>query len=200
MFNNPFLKWILKGLNGIPVFRSSEEKSRLRENKNSFKDCIDILKKGETVLIFAEGITIHDWEIKPIKSGPARLLWDAMQDEELHKNLTILPITINYNQFTHAGKHIHLFAGEPIENLRPSSLEKYGEWNTRLKIKVREDLKKIAFVFSSPIKDEMTIWKSFMTNADQFQKNKNKRPETINRLITELNLNNSENSMHWVQE
>lgn len=203
MFNNFFLKWILIGLNGIPVYRHSEEKTRLRENQNSFDQCIDILKKNGTIMIFAEGITIHDWEIKPIKSGPARLIWDALQNEELKQRLTIIPIGINYNQYNHAGKHVYLFAGEPISNIGPELFEKYGEWKNRLKLRVREELRKISFVFSNPDKNKMTIWKSILTNVKQFQSDHCKTLETITQLKSQIIFEESGKknlSGKWIQE
>lgn len=203
MFKNFFLKWILKGLNGIPVYRHTEEKNRLRENQTSFNQCIDILKNNGTILIFAEGITIHDWEIKPIKSGPARLIWDALKDVELKERLTIIPIGINYNQYNHAGKHVYLFAGEPINNISPKPIEKYGEWKNRLKLCVREELRKISFVFSYPDKNSLTIWKSLLTNIKQFQPDHCKTLETINHLKTQISvagLFNKNLSGKWIQQ
>ena len=186
MFHKPFLHWVLRGLNGIPVFRHTEEKTRLRENHKTFDQCIEVLKSNGTILIFAEGATIHDWEIKPIKSGPARLIWDAWQHDDLQKNLKIIPVSINYNQYKHAGKHVYIFSGEPLTQTRPEPNEHYGAWKNRLKLSIREALREISFLYNHTGKNEMTLWRSLLTNAEQFQKDSCKTIESINQIKSEI--------------
>ncbi len=61
-FKNPWVAKILRGLNMIPVYRISEGKDNLENNADTFEQCIDVLKRNETLLIFSEGICINEWK------------------------------------------------------------------------------------------------------------------------------------------
>lgn len=182
MFRKPLLGWILKALKGIPVYRETEDKLMLRENTQTFEDCIKILKNNGSILLFAEGYTVHNWEIKPIKSGPARLIWDAFQDTELRDRLSVIPVGLTYNQYQKIGKHIYLNAGEPLKQIHPDENESYGQWKIRLKLKVREALRNLAFNFEVHPKENIPFWRMVVSCANQLHSDKHSTVPWLNSL------------------
>ena len=112
MFNNPLFRLLLKGLHGIPVYRRSEEKEKLRENFNSIDLCRNILKRGGIIIIFSEGITLHDWKLKPLKSGTAKIVQHALHDPQLASTLRVVPVGLTYSNYEHPGKTLIVQAGE----------------------------------------------------------------------------------------
>src|SRR5690606_28229192 len=87
MFNNRLFKFLLKYLNGIPIYRISEERDKLRDNFSSIAYCKSVLQQNGIIIIFAEGVTLHDWELKPIKSGPSKIISHALTDDRLKETL-----------------------------------------------------------------------------------------------------------------
>lgn len=86
MFNHPLFRKFLLALNGLPIFREAEEKYKLRENFNVIRHCIDILKTNGIIIIFPDGITMHDWTLRLPKSGLAQIIWAAKEYPKWNKN------------------------------------------------------------------------------------------------------------------
>lgn len=114
MFNNKLFKILLNRLNGIPVYRSSEEKGKLRENFNTIEHCKKILKNNGIIIIFAEGQTLHDWNIKPIKSGVSKIVRHAINDEQLRTKLAVVPVGLTYSDYKHPAKTIIIQTGDSL--------------------------------------------------------------------------------------
>ena len=114
MFNRPLFRKFLLSLNGIPIFRLSEEKNKLRENFNTIRDCINILNSNGIIIIFHDGVTLHDWRLKPPKSGLAKIISHAKEYPELIKKLQIVPFGITYNNFDSLYKTVILESGLPF--------------------------------------------------------------------------------------
>ncbi len=182
IFRMPLIGGILKALKGIPIFRQTEDSTRLRENRQTFEECVRVLKNNGSILLFAEGFTEHKWEIKPIKSGPARLIWDALQEDELRDKLSVIPVGITYNQYQKIGKHIYLNAGEPLQQIIPEKDESYGVWKTKLKHQVREAIRKLAFHFEVHPKKNIPFWRIVLSCAKQLHSDKHSTVNWLNNL------------------
>ena len=131
MFNKPVIRRLLKWLNGIPVYRIIEEKHKLRENLKSFEYCKKILQQNGVILFFGEGKTVHDWNLKPMRSGLTRLLDIAMEDALLKKQLKIIPAAVNYSKYQCLLKAIHIDVGPALQNWQPNDEEPYAAWKKR---------------------------------------------------------------------
>lgn len=113
-FGNPFFARLLRMLNLIPIYRISEGKENLENNRQTFDECIDIFKSGGTVLIFSEGISINEWGLRPLKKGTARLAsmcWDEFGVDDM----VVQPVGLNYNSYTALPKHVYVQYGNEIE-------------------------------------------------------------------------------------
>ena len=109
VFKKAWAAKLLKSLNILPVYRTSEGVENLNENYKTFDACIEIFKKGGIVLIFSEGLCQNEWHFRPLKKGTARL---AIAAWEQNIPLRILPTALNYSSFKQYGKNMHIFFGE----------------------------------------------------------------------------------------
>lgn len=111
IFKKPIVRKILSSLFMLPIHRLSEGKEHLGGNDETFSNCIDLFKKGEVVLIFSEGICMHQTKLLPLKKGTARLAQQAWNEEI---DVTIIPIGITYSSFFNFGKINNMNIGKGI--------------------------------------------------------------------------------------
>lgn len=133
-FKKPLISKFLKLIHLIPIFRISEGISNLAKNTETFNDCISLLKKGETILIFSEGNCVNEWKLRSLKKGTARLALMAI--EAGIENLKIQPANLNYASFTNVPKNIVLnfnkeFEASKINYFKESDY--YTNFNSALK-------------------------------------------------------------------
>jgi 1-acyl-sn-glycerol-3-phosphate acyltransferase len=107
-FKNDFSIKLLKSLNILPVYRQSDDPSKLHVNYDTFAQCRSIFKKNGIVLMFSEGLSINEWKLRSLKKGTARLAFSSWEEGI---NLTVLPVGINYSSFDSIGKNIHVNFG-----------------------------------------------------------------------------------------
>lgn len=108
-FRKPLAKKILSKMFMIPIYRLSEGKEYVGENDVTFQRCLELFRKGEVVLIFGEGICLHQQHILPLKKGAARLAKTAW---DVGIPLQILPIGIKYHSFTQAPLFVQIKIGQ----------------------------------------------------------------------------------------
>ncbi|MCC7378434.1 MAG: 1-acyl-sn-glycerol-3-phosphate acyltransferase [Chitinophagaceae bacterium] len=111
VFKNKFAHTLLKSLNMLPVYRTSEGVENLEHNYSTFAACKEIFKQNGIVLIFSEGKCVNEWHLRPLKKGTARLALSSWDDGI---PLKVLPTGINYQQFHCYDKEVHLFFGTII--------------------------------------------------------------------------------------
>ncbi|RYU96038.1 1-acyl-sn-glycerol-3-phosphate acyltransferase [Emticicia agri] len=112
VFKKPLAKKILSSLYMMPMYRLSEGKEYLGDNDETFRKCIELFRQGEIVLIFSEGLCIHQTKLLPLKKGTGRLAQKAW-DEQI--DVTVVPVTITYNNFNKFGKIVKVNIGEALQ-------------------------------------------------------------------------------------
>ncbi len=110
-FKKPWHNTLLKMLNMIPIYRLSEGKENLHLNEKTFQRSQEILAQGGIVLIFIEGLCVHEYKLRPFKKGAARI---AMNCFSAYIPLKILPLGINYSSFTKMGVEVDIHAGKLV--------------------------------------------------------------------------------------
>ncbi len=123
VFKKNWAKTLLSSLFMLPVHRLSEGKEHLNGNDETFRQCIELFRKGEIVLIFAEGICKHQTHLLPIKKGASRLAQQAWNEGI---DLKIIPVGISYNSFDVFGKIINYNIGNEIKNSDFESISEDG--------------------------------------------------------------------------
>jgi 1-acyl-sn-glycerol-3-phosphate acyltransferase len=119
-FTKKHHRFLLGLLNMIPVYRLKEGKQFLHLNEFSFNESIQLLSKGEAILIFIEGICINSHQLQPFKKGASRILAGAHQ-KNIFPHIHITGIA--YNQLMGIGKKVNICISElllsnPITNAK----------------------------------------------------------------------------------
>ncbi len=112
VFKKPWAKKALTSLYMMPMYRLSEGKEYLGDNDDTFKKCIELFRQGEIVLIFSEGLCVHQKQLLPLKKGTGRLAQKAWGD---NMDVTVVPVTITYNNFDKFGKIVKVNIGEALQ-------------------------------------------------------------------------------------
>jgi 1-acyl-sn-glycerol-3-phosphate acyltransferase len=110
-FRNKKHEKLLRWLNLLPVYRTSEGVENLEHNYTTFEACKEILEKDGIVMIFSEGRCINEWHLRPLKKGTARLAISAWQDGI---DLAVVPVGFNYSAFRSFGNNVFINFGQPL--------------------------------------------------------------------------------------
>jgi 1-acyl-sn-glycerol-3-phosphate acyltransferase len=112
VFRNGLVRFVLRRLQMIPVYRIRDGKDKLSLNESSFRQSRHALRKGRHVLIFAEGFCNHQTTLQPLKKGAARILLQSWMEGV---PVQMMPFWIRYDSFTDFAKEIDLMAGDPFD-------------------------------------------------------------------------------------
>ena len=165
MFNNPVFRVLLKFLNGIPVYRVSEEKEKLRQNFATIDLCRNILKKGGIIIVFSEGITRHEWKLKPLKSGTAKIVHYALGTEELRYTLQVVPVGLTYSDYEHPAKTLIIQTGEIFYPGRISYNRQTGAWKQEFNTQLFQKLAPLVPALETSNEKAKNIWHAIVTNV-----------------------------------
>lgn len=111
-FNKGWADRLLRKLQLLPVYRTSEGVENLGHNYATFDACRETFLRNGIVLIFSEGRCENEWHLRPLKKGTARL---AVTSWEKGIPLKVVPTVLNYSSFRKFGKEVHVCFGAPIE-------------------------------------------------------------------------------------
>ncbi len=103
---------VLRRINLLPVYRTSEGVENLENNYTTFEACKEVFRQKGIVIIFSEGRCINEWHLRPLKKGTARLATSSWEEEI---EVTVLPVGFNYNTFRNFGKNVIINFGEPLK-------------------------------------------------------------------------------------
>lgn len=104
---------ILQSLNMIPIFRLRDGIRTMEKNVEAFEQCIEILKQGKAIQIFAEGEHHLERRITPLKKGFAHIILGTLQKYP-DLNIYIVPVGINYNSHLNFPSSTSIYYGQPI--------------------------------------------------------------------------------------
>lgn len=95
LFKGGILSWFLKSLHMIPVYRR-QDSSDTAQNLETFKAACAILEENESVVIFPEGTSSERRVLLPLKTGAARIAFQAEVANNFKLGVQIQPISIVY--------------------------------------------------------------------------------------------------------
>jgi 1-acyl-sn-glycerol-3-phosphate acyltransferase len=113
-FKNKYARKLLHASHMIPVYRLSEGKENITKNLETFNACQTIFNNRGRVLIFAEGLSQNNWQLRPLKKGAARLAQQAWQNSNT-VNTEVIPVGLTYQHYKGAGKSLIINFGTPIK-------------------------------------------------------------------------------------
>lgn len=84
-----FQGWLIKRLGAFPV--------DLKQPKvSSFRCAIELLEAGKKLVMFPEGGIVRDQQLRPLKTGLARLVLQAEENTQRDLKIPIVPIALHY--------------------------------------------------------------------------------------------------------
>ena len=108
----PATKWILSSFNMIPIYRIRDGFSSLSKNEAIFETIKDLLLQDKRILIFPEGNHHHTHFLRPVSKGVSRIAFNSQLVNK--KDITVVPVGLNYFSHTRSGRKLILNYGKPI--------------------------------------------------------------------------------------
>lgn len=113
---HPMLMWFFKGTHQIPIFRFVDKGGykNLKNNKDTFSRCYDVLSKNGAILIFSEGSTRLGKTVRPLQKGTAKMAF-GLVDSNPDLDPVIVPVGFTYSKPNHWNGDVMINIGEAIE-------------------------------------------------------------------------------------
>lgn len=110
----PPLRPFLRMAQVIPVYRKQDEGVDTSKNQETFARCYEELRDGGMIAMFPEGISHHEPDLQPLKTGAARI---ALEAEERHGPLEtkIVPVGLIWQDKGKFRSRVLVEIGQPFE-------------------------------------------------------------------------------------
>ncbi len=115
LFRHPFLNWFLNTFYCIPIARPQDAGGQPLANESAFDRATDFLAAGGCLYIAAEGTSFMERRLRPLKTGAARIAFDAEQRNGFRLGLQIIPVGINYSAANEFRSRVVMNIGSPIQ-------------------------------------------------------------------------------------
>jgi 1-acyl-sn-glycerol-3-phosphate acyltransferase len=121
LWGNPFGRLAMRAFGSIPVYRAHEAGARAADvsrNDESFARCRAALARGEALALFPEGHSHSDPQLRPLKTGAARIALSAEReaaDAGGRLGVVVVPVGLFYEHKANFRSRVLLQVGEPIE-------------------------------------------------------------------------------------
>ena len=131
LMDNVFLRWLFPVIGVVPLRRVSDEMKKQSADKvdparntSAFESILDVLEKGEMILIFPEGISHSNPQLAPLKTGASRIALEA-RDKRGIRNLQIIPLGLSFEDKGNPGTAVLAEVGEPLlmDNIENHSVD-----------------------------------------------------------------------------
>jgi 1-acyl-sn-glycerol-3-phosphate acyltransferase len=117
LFRNPFSRLAMDAFGSIPIHRAKESGARAADasrNDESFARCRAELAAGGALALFPEGVSHSDPQLRPLKTGAARIALSAEAEHDGTLGVTIVPVGLYYERKALFRSSVLLVVGEPI--------------------------------------------------------------------------------------
>ncbi len=112
LFANPIGRLAMTAFGSIPVYRAHEGDTG--RNEATFALCRAELAGGGVLALFPEGTSHSDPQMRPLKTGAARIALSAEAEHDGRLGVTLVPVGLSYERKTLFRSSVLLVVGEPI--------------------------------------------------------------------------------------
>ncbi|HVY39807.1 MAG TPA: lysophospholipid acyltransferase family protein [Polyangia bacterium] len=115
LFGNPLGRLAMNAFGSIPIHRPGESSpAAVARNEESFARCRAELAAGGVLALFPEGTSHSDPQLRPLKTGAARIALSAEAEADGRLGVTIVPVGLAYERKTQFRSSVLLVVGEPL--------------------------------------------------------------------------------------
>jgi 1-acyl-sn-glycerol-3-phosphate acyltransferase len=114
VFQKEFVKKIFNIFKMTPVYRFRDGFSTLRKNDEVIDNCIQLLSRGEAIVIFGEGNHDEHWRLRSLQKGFARIAIAAEEKNNWALGVKIIPVGIQYDSHSKFRSRVLVSFGEAI--------------------------------------------------------------------------------------
>lgn len=114
LFRNPVAGWLLRQLYCIPIERYQDTGGKPLDNAASFDQATKHLTGKGCLYVAPEGSSFVERRLRKLKTGTARIAFDAEKRNNWQLGLTILPTGLNYTDPTKFRSELLVVFGNPI--------------------------------------------------------------------------------------
>jgi len=116
-FKNKIAAYLLNKVHAIAIYRVRDKVDSKKLNEDVFDSCLQLFKKNKTILIFPEGSHSVKRQIRSLRAGFTRMTIDYLKANP-KKDLTIIPVGLNYDNTVNYAKKVHVIYGKPLKTRR----------------------------------------------------------------------------------
>ncbi len=145
-FNTPLKRKLLHALGMIPINRKADNAVNGVNNKDSFEACYKVLEAGGVLVIFPEGTSFLERQLRELKTGSARIALEVDRRNGGKLPVQIIPVGLNYIDADRFRGKVKVRIGKPIyitSNLRTAYLEHQGLAAKALTTQFRTELARV---------------------------------------------------------
>ncbi len=113
LFHMFFIGWCLRQLDALPVYRLRDNADP-KQNRKTFDDARALLSRGGSIALFPEGTSHSDPQLKPLKTGAARIALGAAAAPQ-NLPLRIVPVGLTYSKKQTFRSEALVCVGEPFD-------------------------------------------------------------------------------------
>jgi glycerol-3-phosphate O-acyltransferase / dihydroxyacetone phosphate acyltransferase len=117
LFRNPISRLVMEAFGSIPIYRAHESGARggdASRNDASFARCRAELAAGGAMALFPEGVSHSDPQLRPLKTGAARIALSTEAEHDGGLGVTLVPVGLYYERKSLFRSSVLLVVGEPI--------------------------------------------------------------------------------------
>jgi 1-acyl-sn-glycerol-3-phosphate acyltransferase len=117
LFGNPLGRLAMAAFGSIPVYRPHDPGARAKDvsrNDETFARCRAALAAGEALALFPEGTSHSDPQLRPLKTGAARIVLSAEAEHDGALGVTVVPVGLYYERKARFRSRVLLVVGEPL--------------------------------------------------------------------------------------
>jgi glycerol-3-phosphate O-acyltransferase / dihydroxyacetone phosphate acyltransferase len=118
LFGNPASRLAMDAFGSIPIYRAHESGARgadASRNDASFARCRAELAAGGALALFPEGVSHSDSQLRPLKTGAARIALSAEAEHDGKLGVKLVPVGLYYERKVLFRSSVLLVVGEPID-------------------------------------------------------------------------------------
>ncbi len=115
LFRNPIVAGLLAKLHVIPVERRQDSPTDAVQNDETFRRAAAVLESRGALALFPEGVSRAERKISPLKTGAARIAFQAESPRHFSGGLVIQPVGITYSDLHAFRSAVTVTFGESIK-------------------------------------------------------------------------------------